>query len=352
MSKKRKLPRIIKVLLMLILIGGIGGGVYFWNLYQRIYQPNVTLGGDAETFFFIPTGSDVAAVSQSLYEAGYIMDRASFEWVAEKKRYANRVNPGRYRLKAGMSNNELVNLLRSGEQVPVQLQFNNIRTQAELSGKIARQIEADSASIIALFKDPSFISKYGFNRHTILSMFVPNTYEVYWNTSAEDFFARMAREYKAFWSEERKAKANKIGLSQSEVASLASIVQKETYLAEERAIIAGVYMNRLRKGIPLQADPTLIWAIGDFTIKRVLNEHKEIDSPYNTYKYRGLPPGPICLPEISYLDAVLNYERHQYIYFCAKEDFSGYSNFAKSYSQHLVNARKYQQALNKRKIYR
>jgi UPF0755 protein len=197
-----------------------------------------------------------------------------------------------------------------------------------------------------------FASKYGFNEQTIMTMFIPNTYEFYWNTSADEFFERMADEYKKFWTDERKQKAKNIGLSQSEVSILASIVELETQKKDERPTVAGVYINRLKKKMLLQADPTVVFALGDFTINRVLKIHLETDSPYNTYKYSGLPPGPIYLPSISSIDAVLNFENHDYIYFCAKEDFSGYHNFAKTLAQHNENARKFQQALNKRKIWK
>ena len=205
---------------------------------------------------------------------------------------------------------------------------------------------------LAQLNNPEVQKKFGLNSHTIRSLFIPNTYNVYWDISSDELIKRMAKEYKSFWNPERIAKSKKIGLTQSEVSTLASIVYTETNKMDDANIIAGVYMNRIKRGIPLQADPTLIFAKGDFTIKRVLNEDKLVDSPYNTYKYAGLPPGPIYVSPIPYLDAVLNYKKHDYIYFCAKEDFSGYSNFAKTLSQHNVNARKYQEALRKRNIYR
>jgi len=252
-----------------------------------------------------------------------------------------------------MSNNELVNLLRSGKQVPVKLTFNSIRTPEQLAGKVAKQIEADSTDIIKLLKSESFTSSYGFNKYTIMTMFIPNTYEVYWNMSAEDFFRRMANEYKNFWTEERKQKAKNINLMQSQVSILASVVQAEQSVHhDEKRIIAGLYINRLQKRMKLESDPTLVYAVGDFEIKRVLNIHKEVESPFNTYKYLGLPPGPINLPEISSIDAVLNYQPNNYIFMCAKEDFSGKHNFAVTYNEHLRNAERYRAALNKRKIMR
>jgi peptidoglycan lytic transglycosylase G len=351
MAKKKK-SFFLKVIIIIVLVAiafavGIGHKVY-----KMVYRPNITLEGKKDTYFYIPTGSALSDVVNLLYESGYVMNRNSFEWVAEKKNYKSHIHPGKYLLKNEMSNNDVINLLRSGSQVPVKITFNSIRTKEGLVGRVTQKLEADSAELYDLLTDTDYIADFGFNNATFISMFIPNTYEFYWNTSAGEFVQRMADEYKAFWNEERKAKAKKIGLSQSQVATLASIVQQETAKKKEMPKVAGVYINRIEKGMLLQADPTVIFAIGDFSIRRVLNVHKEVDSPYNTYKYTGLPPGPICVPEIAALDAVLNYELHNYIYFCAKEDFSGYHNFAKTYNQHLQNARRYQNALNKKRIYR
>lgn len=219
-----------------------------------------------------------------------------------------------------------------------------------LAGKIGKQIEADSASIAKLLHDKDYVGKLGFNERTLPAMFLPDTYEFYWNTDAESFISRMLQEYNKFWNEDRKKAAKDKGLSPVEVSILASIVDKETNKTDEMPRIAGVYINRLHSNWLLQADPTLIFAIGDFSIKRVLNVHKEIESPYNTYKYIGLPPGPICIPSVAAVKAVLNAENHNYFYFCAKEDFSGYHNFAKTLTEHNHNAVKYQNALNQRGI--
>lgn len=342
-----------KTIISILLIGAVVGGYMAYNMYQKVYQPNVTLENTSDKYFYIYSNYQFSDVVHDLYEKGYIVNRESFEWVAEQKaNFKNNVKPGRYLLKDGMSNNELVNLLRSGEQEPVKVTFNNVRTKAQLAGKLTKNLECDSAEVYDLLDDKEFVSKYGFNRITILTLFLPNSYEFYWNTSAEELIQRMAEEYKKFWTEDRKAKAKKLNLTQSEVAILASIVQAEQSVhSDERAKVAGLYINRLRQGMLLQSDPTIIYGIGDFSIRRVLNKHKTHNSPYNTYMHRGLPPGPINLPSIKSLDAVLNYEQHDYIYMCAKEDFSGYHNFAKTYNQHLVYARKYQAELNKRKIY-
>ena len=349
-SSKKGVPwkRITAIVVVIIVCLG---GVSAWELYSMIYRSNVGFKAD-EKYFYIPTGSGFQDVSNALVQQGIIINQTTFDWVSEQKKYKLNVKPGRYLLENGMSNNELVNLLRSGNQEPVMVTFNNVRFKEELAGKVGKFIEADSTQIINLLNSNSFVSKYGFNTTTFLTIFLPNTYEFWWNTSAEQFVERMTTEYKKFWTAERKQKAKILGLSQSEVSILASIVQKETNKTDEKPTVAGVYLNRLKKGMLLQADPTLVYANRDFEARRVLNSHKAIDSPYNTYKYKGLPPGPICLPSIESIDAVLNAKSHNYLYFCAKADNSGYHSFASTYSQHLQNAREFQRELNRRKVYR
>lgn len=320
-----------------------------WGLYQKIFAPN-DFDNKRDQIIYIPTGSTIDDVVLYLKEEGLVDDTEAFSWVAEKMNYSANVKPGKYQLKNRMSNKEIVALLRSGKQVPIRLTFSNIRTSYDLAGAVGGKIEADSASIAYLFKDKVYLAKYGLNEENSLCLMIPNTYEFKWNTSAEEFFERMSVEYKKFWTAQRKAKAKNIGLSQTQVCVLASIVDKETRKNDEKPLVAGVYMNRYLKGWKLEADPTLVYAAGDFTIRRVLNEHKEIDSPYNTYLYTGLPPGPICMPAISSVDAVLNYTKHDFMFFCAREDFSGYHSFAKNYVQHLVNARRFQKELDRRNI--
>ena len=273
----------------------------------------------------------------------FLKNRSSFEWVARRKKYENKVRPGRYRIWEGMSNNELVNLLRSGKQVPVRVTFQNIRSREELAGKISRQIEADSLSLLKLLNDPNYLKQFGVNPLTSFVLFIPNTYEFYWNTTPKGFIARMAREKTKFWNKTRNEKCLNSGLSVSEVVTLASIIEKETIKDKEKPIIAGVYVNRLRKGWPLQADPTIIYAWNDYAIKRVLNCHLKINSRYNTYLHIGLPPGPICIPSISSIDAVLNFQHHDYFYFCAKDDLSGYHVFATTLAEHSRNAKNIRQ---------
>ena len=321
----------------------------YW-LYKTVMSPNVQTAGGKEVVIYIPTGSDFGQVESILSESSFLINEKSFHWVAQKKDYPENIRPGRYLVKDGMSNNQLVNMLRGGLQSPVKVTFNNIRDVDMLAGRIATQIEADSASISNLLHNQDYINQLGFNNQTIPALFLPDTYEFYWNTDAEGFVVRMFQEYNKFWTEERKQKAQSKGLTPIQVSTLASIVNKETNMSDEMPRVAGVYLNRLKNNWLLQADPTLVFAWDDYSIRRVLDRHKEIESPYNTYKYIGLPPGPICIPSIAAIKAVLDVEDHNYFYFCAKEDFSGYHNFAKTLTEHNRNAIKYQQALNQRGI--
>lgn len=320
------------------------------NFYNKVFSPNIDLSKSRSRFVYIPTGSSFTDVMRLLERQGLLINSASFQWVSDQMKYTSNVKPGKYEIRQGMNNKELIALLRSGKQTPVKLTFSNIRTAAELAGVTGGKIEADSNAIAFLFQDEAFLEKYGFNKENALCILIPNTYEFMWNTSAEQFYERMAKEYKKFWNVKRRSKAKEIGLSQVEVSILASIVEQETRKNDEKATVAGVYMNRYLKGWKLEADPTLVFASGDFGLRRVLNEHKEIDSPYNTYMYSGFPPGPICMPSIASIDAVLNYVKHEYMFFCAREDFSGYHSFAKSYDQHLLNARRFQKELDRRGI--
>ncbi len=341
MQKRKKI--IVATLFLAIIIASVIA--YFG---YKIYMPNVK----TEAVIHIPTGAAQSDVLQFLKEKNCIKNITTLQWVMEKKHYKGTVRSGRFLLKSGMNNNQVVNMLRSGKQYPVALTFNNTRTLEEFAGKIAKQIEPDSLTLITALKNDTLVAKMGFTPNTIIAMFIPNTYQVYWNTSAADFLKRMHREYNKFWNSKRKNRAKQIGLTPIQVAILASIVDEETAKNSEKARVAGVYINRLNKNIRLEADPTLKFALGDFSIKRVLNKHKKINSPYNTYKYAGLPPGPIRQPSIAGLNAVLNYEQHNYYYFCAKADFSGFHAFARTLRQHNKNARAYQRALNKRKIWK
>ena len=344
--EKRK--KFTLVLLIGISVLAISMTFYF---YQVFFSPNTMVQSDQPYLLKIPSNSVYKNVVDQLYNDKVINDALSFGFVSKILGYQDDVKPGLYRVEAKMNNLQLVRMLRSGAQLPVKVTFNNVRTKTDLAEKITANLEVTEEQFLEMIQDSVFIRKFDFEEETIMSMFIPNTYEFWWNTSPEELFDRMHKEYQRFWTEERKQKAQAMGLSQKQVSTLASIVQAESQKADERPRIAGVYLNRLRIGMPLQADPTLVFAAGDFSIKRLTGVHMAIDSPYNTYKYAGLPPGPINLPDINSLDAVLNAEQHKYMYFCAKEDFSGYHAFAVTYNEHINNARRYQRALNAAKIF-
>lgn len=341
------MKRVILFFAVLIFAAGAWKG---WKLYSEIWG-GATRFYEESKVVCIPSTFSFHEMMRVLLNEGVIKDSLAFEQTATLKKFET-VKPGRYRFSRGMSNNDIVNMLRIGNQEPVRLLVKSARLPAEMAGIIASQLELDSLELSQAMSSGELATQYGFTKDNFRTMFLPNTYEMKWNISTAEFVQRMAKEYKVFWNEERLAKARSKGLSQSECTTLASIVKAETAKRDEAPLVAGLYLNRIKKGIPLQADPTLIYAAGDFSIKRVLDKHKEINSPYNTYKNAGLPPGPINFPETNYIDAVLNAASHEYIYMCAKPDFSGYHNFAKSYNQHLQNARKYQQALNSQGVYR
>lgn len=330
------------------LVAGLCIGAYVF--YLKIYVPNVQLSANESPYLFIPTGSDFDDLILILEDRKLLDNEKSFRWMADKMKYTSSVKPGRYLLKPGMNNKELVTLLRSGKQSPVKVTFNNIRLREEMAIRISEQIEAPAQSILNLLNDEDYVARFGFNPENVLCMFIPNTYEFYWNTSADQFLQRMKKEYDKFWTAPRLARAKAIEFTPVQVSILAAIVQKETNANDEKRVIAGVYINRMVKGWKLEADPTLVYALGDFTVNRVLAAFKQIVSPYNTYMFAGLPPGPICLPDIASLDAVLNYTPHNYMYFCAKDDLSGRHSFAVTYTQHLANARRFQKALDRRGI--
>tara|TARA_B100001142_G_C14311249_1_gene646708 strand:- start:689 stop:1759 length:1071 start_codon:yes stop_codon:yes gene_type:complete len=322
------------------------------RLYSYIYQPNIKLNDKTEEFVYIPSNSKFKDVIEILINNGLLIDKNSFEWVAERKNYKYNIKPGRYFLNRELNNNQLINLLRSGAQVPIQVRFNSLRSKEELAGIISHHLEPDSIDIVSYFSDSTFLSENELNINNISCLFIPNTYEFYWNTNEKDFVNRMLNEYNRFWNNDRTKKAKNLGLTRTEVAILASIVEMETYKKDERPTIARLYLNRLEKRMRLQSDPTVIYAIGDFSIKRVLTRDLKFDSPYNTYINKGLPPGPICFPSINSIDAVLNASDNNYLFMCAKEDFSGYHNFASTSKEHNKNAKKYRRALNKLKIMR
>ena len=336
-------------ILGLLVLGGIS--IY---IYSIIFTPNTFFESETKSVY-ISTGSTLQEVVDQLHPI--LKDTDDFITVAQKKGYGTNVKPGHFILKKDMNNNEIVNTLRS-RNVPIKLSFNNQHRLENLAGRVAEQIEADSLEVLSAMVSKPFLDSLGIEALESMKFYIPNTYEFYWNTSGEEFRDRMVNYYDEFWNENRLQKAEKLNLTPLEAMSLAAIVQKETAKVEERPKVAGVYLNRLRRGMKLQADPTVIFAIQnqnqDFEtpIKRVLYKDLELDSPYNTYKYTGVPPGLIAMPDVSSINAVLNAESHDYLYFAADTENAGYHKFAKTLAQHNRNARAYQNWVNKQKIYR
>ena len=340
------LRKFIIALVFIIIIALAATGFFY---YLRYYGPNVT---NKREYLFIHTGATYADVYKTIREEGIVNDSTTFSWAAHNRKYINRVKPGKYRLHNGMSNKDLVRMLILGEQEPVKVSIKNFRLKENFAGYVAKKLEPDSASIINLLDSAEYIKKFGFDKDNVYAVILPNTYQMKWNTTAPRIFNKFYTEYQKFWTPERKQKAAALTLTPIKVSILASIVDAEALHDDEMPAIAGLYLNRLKKGMKLEADPTVIFANNDFTIHRVLRKQLAVVSPYNTYMYTGLPPGPIMMPSINAINSVLTYQHNNYIYMCAKEDFSGYHNFADNVAQHLINAHKFQKALDERNIKR
>ncbi len=340
-----------KILAAFLIVFSVFLSSFAFYFYQIFNTPNILVDKE-DALISIPSGSSFQEVQALLYDGGYVRDPVSFGFLARLKSYDKLLKAGLYELQADMSNNRAINLLRSGQQTPVNIIFNNVRLLSDLPDKITQNLEMSAEDFAKTLNDMTVMTSFGFDTANYVSMFIPNTYQVYWTIKPVELLQRMNTEYSIFWNEERNSKADSLGFTIVEISTLASIVQSETAKIEEAQRIAGLYINRLNRGIPLQADPTLVFAARDFTIKRVLDKHREIDSPYNTYRNSGLPPGPIRMPDRHYIDAVLNFEEHKFIYMCAKEDFSGYHEFATNLTAHMRNARKYQRVLDQDRIYR
>lgn len=313
--------------------------------YQVLYTPNLLLG-ESDRSLVITDDMSFYDLQKKLLDEHYVGDLQSFSLVARLMGYDKHMKPGRYVLPHDIGNLAAVRYLRQGLQTPVQVTFNSARLLSDVGDKITRNIAMTPGQFDSAAMRFARSNEFGFDKESIRCMFIPNTYEVYYDVTPDELVQRMHTEYENFWSGERTAKADSIGLTPVEVSILASIVQAEVVKQSEAPLVAGLYINRLRKNMLLMADPTLVYANGNFETKRVLDKDKEIDSPYNTYKHRGLPPGPINIPEIASIDAVLNYTRSDYLYMCAREDFSGYHNFAKTFEEHERNAARYQHALS------
>ncbi len=346
MNKKKQSKRNIIVgilLFFVLLIAGVG----VWG-YRLAWAPNFM--PQETVYIYIGKDKSFTDLCRQLQDSADCSRIGSFKQLAGMLKYQANIRTGRYAVSPGMSNLQLLNDLRRGHQVATRLTFNNIRFKEDLAERLDEQLMLDKDELLSLLNDSGYCDSLGFTTETITSLFIPNTYEVYWNIPADKLMQRMKREYIAFWTDARLEKAKAIGLTPAEVATLASIVEEETAVSDEYPIVAGLYLNRLHRGIPLQADPTVKFAVGDFTLQRILFEHLEVNSPYNTYKHAGLPPGPLRIPTIKGMDSVLNYMKHNYLYMCAKEDFSGRHNFAATLAEHNRNANRYRAELNRRKI--
>lgn len=330
--------KVILGVLLVAVLGSLIAAFIGWKIY------GVNTVHTSDKIIYINSGSSFDDVLETLDTAFIISDKSSFEKVASLMKY-NNVKSGRYSIPSEMSNKDLVSLLRSGVQEPIDLVISHGRTLGDIASAIGNQMEVDSAELQAAILNERFLDKVNLEESNVISMIVPNTYQMYWDAPAEKILDRLAKEYDVYWKK-REAQLAQLSMTKLEVSTLASIVESESQHKPERPTIAGVYLNRLKSNIPLQADPTVVYAVGDFTIRRVLNKHLEVDSPYNTYKYNGLPPGPICMPSISSLDAVLNAENHDYLFFCAKPGYNAGHSFAKTNAQHERNARVYRRWLS------
>lgn len=331
----------------------IGTGIIFFSLLTVFYFPNIKVA-DTSQSIFVPTGTSFAKLKEILEP--HLRSEITFSLAAKAKRF-DTPRIGHFVLKPSMGNQQIINALRSGN-TPIQVVFNNQQTIADLSGRVAEQLELDSLSLIKEIESPHFMESVNLNREELLSLFLPNSYEMYWNISAAEFCQRMQRENNLFWNESRESKRKRLNMSRAEVITLAAIVNEESRKVDERPRVAGVYLNRLRRGMKLQADPTVVYAMKrqandfDLVVRRVLYKDLEINSPYNTYKYRGLPPGPITMPDISSVDAVLNAESHSYLFFVVDPKNPGYHLFASNYNEHLANRKVYVRWLNENRIMR
>jgi UPF0755 protein len=345
---RKKTPKIVPAIVSLLIIAAGGVAGYGWYILK---SPNIITNNGEKKYIYIYDNDDFEDLIRAIEKEADIKNSRSFRKTAALLKYTN-IRSGRYEINGRTSNFDLIRKLRSGNQTPVRLTFNNIRTKQQLAGRLAQQIMIDSLDILYYLENDDFLAEYNLKPETAVIIFIPNTYEVFWNISGKDLFDRMYREYNRFWTEDRRKKADEIPLSLEQVSILASIVEEETKKEYEYPTVAGVYINRLKKGMRLEADPTVKFANGDFALKRVLHRHLAIDSPYNTYMYGGLPPGPIRIPSPQVIDGVLNCEQHNYIFMVAKETLNGEHHFSTTNAEHERHARKYRQALNELGIFR
>lgn len=324
----------------ILLIVLLTGGFLAWQFFGP------TVSAPEGNYFYIPTGSTYAGVKESLLDKKIISSPFFFDLISKQVSYNKSVKAGRYLVKDGMGLFRLIRMLRAGNQAPVNLVITKLRTKEDLAQKLAANFEPDSAAFANAMNNPSLLKNWHLDSNTLMTLVIPNTYSFLWNSSPEKIFNKLEKEKEKFWNEERRNKAKTLKLSPEQVYTVASIVEEETNKQEDKGKIASVYLNRLEKGIRLQADPTVKFALKNFEIKRVREKHIAVSSPFNTYQNSGLPPGPICTPSSKTIDAVLNAPVTNYIFFVAKPDWSGLSNFSESYEEHQINAKNYQRFLD------
>lgn len=342
--KKNKI--IFRILTGIILLSIISGGIAYYYLFYPQFHPPKTV------YIYVDRDDTADSIYNKVKKIGYAGNLIGFKWLSRYKKPAFEIHTGRYAIRPKDNAYHVFSRLYRGYQEPVNLTIGSVRTLDRLAGSVGKQLMIDSAEIARQMFDPTFLIQIGYTNATLPCLFIPDTYQVYWNMSVEEFFKRMQKEHERFWNDKRLAQASALGMAPIEICTLASIVEEETNNNEEKPMVAGLYMNRLHMNMPLQADPTVKFALQDFALRRISNENLQIDSPYNTYINTGLPPGPIRIATKKGIESVLNYTKHDYIYMCAKEDFSGTHNFASNYADHMINARKYWKALNERKIFK
>ena len=338
------IKKILYIFALFLILAGAAVGVVAYSFLSRSFDIS------EDTYLYIYPNDDIEKVSANLVELAHPKTPLDFKTLTKIAKKENSIKTGRHKISSDMNMLTLIRNICSHRQEPLNIVVPSTRTVNELIGRISKNLLVDSLTLVQLLEDSVYCASLGYTKESIPALFVPNTYQVYWDTNAEHLLERMKKEHDNFWNADRMAKAKALGLTPDEVVTLASIVDSETSNDKEKPRVAGLYLNRLASGMPLQSDPTVIFAMGDFSIRRVLHDHLQVESPYNTYLNTGLPPGPIRIASIAAIDAVLNHESHDYLYMCAKEDFSGTHNFAATYKEHLNNAKRYAKELNRRGI--
>lgn len=344
--KKKKKTILLSILAVVFLLCIAAGGTGYYLLFAPQFHPEKTV------YIYVDRDDTADSIYNKIRQSGRVNQFTGFQWMAKYKDFNRNIHTGRYAIRPNDNVYHVYSRFSRGYQEPINLTIGSVRTLDRLARSIGKQLMIDSAEIATQMFDTTFQSKLGYNIATLPCLFIPETYQVYWDMSVDELFRRMQQEHERFWNQDRLAQATALGMTQEEVCTLASIVEEETNNNEEKPMVAGLYINRLQKEMPLQADPTIKFALQDFALRRITNENLKVNSPYNTYLNTGLPPGPIRIPSKKGIDSVLNYTKHNYIYMCAKEDFSGTHNFASNYADHMANARKYWKALNERKIFK